>query len=369
MAQSKAADRDEADKRYMRMALGLALQGAGRTSPNPLVGAVLVRGGKIVGTGYHRRAGGDHAEIVALKRAGKKARGATLYINLEPCSHYGRTPPCTLSVIQSGVKTVVAGMADPNPLVSGLGIRALRKAGIQVRLGVLGEESRRLNEAFTKYITRRVPFVIVKLAASLDGKIAAATGHSRWITGPEARRRVHQMRNHVDAVLVGVGTIVADNPQLTCRIPGGRNPIRIVLDSALRIPLSARVLRERGKTIVAAGTRVPIRKVRAIEKLGAEVWRLPTRDGGVPFASVLRAMGKREMVSVMVEGGAETAGRALSEKVVDKVCFFYAPKIIGGDGLDMIAPIGVKWMSRSLRIDNLAVEKVGQDLLVTGYLD
>jgi diaminohydroxyphosphoribosylaminopyrimidine deaminase/5-amino-6-(5-phosphoribosylamino)uracil reductase len=352
----------------MRMALDLALQGAGRTSPNPLVGAVLVRGGKVVATGYHHRAGGDHAEVVALKSAGRRARGATLYLNLEPCSHYGRTPPCTLSVIQAGVKAVVAGMADPNPLVSGQGIRELRRAGIQVRLGVLQEESRRLNEAFTKYITRGIPFVILKIAASLDGKIAAATGHSRWITGPKARRRVHEMRSCVDALLVGVGTIVADNPQLTCRIPGGRNPIRVVLDSTLRMPLSSRVLHERGETIVVAGPRVPIKKARAIEKLGAEVWRMPLRAGAVPFASILRAMGKREMVSVMIEGGAATAGRALGEKVVDKLCFFYAPKIIGGDGLDMIAPLGVKKMIQSKQLKDLAVEKVGEDLLVTGYL-
>ncbi|MGH7769041.1 MAG: bifunctional diaminohydroxyphosphoribosylaminopyrimidine deaminase/5-amino-6-(5-phosphoribosylamino)uracil reductase RibD [Candidatus Binatia bacterium] len=360
--------RDEADKRYMRMALDLALQGAGRASPNPLVGAVLVRGGRVVAAGHHRRAGGDHAEIVALKRAGKKARGATLYVNLEPCSHYGRTPPCTLSVIEAGVETVIAGMADPNPLVSGLGVRALRKAGIHVRLGILREESRRLNEAFTKYITRRVPFVTLKLAASLDGKIAAATGHSRWITGPESRRYVHELRNRVDAVLVGVGTIVADNPQLTCRIPRGRNPIRIVLDSGLRMPLSSQVLHERGKTIVVAGARVPIRKVRAIEKLGAEVWRLPTRDGAVPFASILRAMGNSQIVSVMIEGGAVTAGRALSEQVVDKICFFYAPRIIGGDGLDMIAPIGVTQMRQAKQLKNLEVEKLGEDFLVTGYL-
>jgi diaminohydroxyphosphoribosylaminopyrimidine deaminase/5-amino-6-(5-phosphoribosylamino)uracil reductase len=360
--------RDEADKRYMRMALGLALHGSGRTSPNPLVGAVVVRGGKVLATGYHRRAGGDHAEIVALKRAGRRARGATLYINLEPCSHYGRTPPCTLSVIQAGIETVVAGMADPNPLVSGQGLRELRKAGIQVRLGVLQEESRRLNEAFTKYITRRLPFVILKLAASLDGKIAASTGHSRWITGPKARRIAHEIRNRVDAVMVGVGTIIADNPELTCRIAGGRNPIRIVLDSGLRIPLTARVLRERGKTIVVAGPRAPVRKVRRIEKLGAEVWKLPSLGRGVPFASVLKEMGKREMVSVMIEGGAVTAGRALGEKVVDKVCFFYAPKIIGGDGLNMIAPLGVKQMRRAKPLKDVEVEKLGKDLLVTGYL-
>jgi diaminohydroxyphosphoribosylaminopyrimidine deaminase/5-amino-6-(5-phosphoribosylamino)uracil reductase len=259
-------------------------------------------------------------------------------------------------------------MVDPNPLVSGLGIRALRKAGIQVRLGVLEKESRKLNEAFSKYITRRVPLVLLKLAASLDGKIAAATGHSRWITGPEARRAVHEMRNCVDAVLVGVGTIVADDPKLTCRIPGGRNPIRFILDSGLRIPLSARVLRERGKTIVVAGTRASVNKVRAIEKLGADVWRLPLRDGAAPFAAVLKEMGKHEILSVMIEGGAVTAGRALAEKVVDKVCFFYAPKIVGGDGLDMIAPLGVKRMPQAKPLKNLEAQKVGEDFLVTGYL-
>jgi len=359
--------RHEADKRYMRMALGLALRGAGRTSPNPLVGAVLVRGGKIVGTGFHRRAGGDHAEIAALKSAGRSARGATLYINLEPCSHYGRTPPCVPAVINAGVKTVVAAMADPNPQVSGKGLRALRKAGIQVRVGVLEKESRRLNEAFCKYITRGVPFVLLKLAASLDGKIAAASGHSRWITGPQARRAVHEMRNSVDAVLVGVGTIVADNPQLTCRMPGGRNPIRIVLDTGLRIPLSARVLHERGRTIVVGGPRASVKKIRAIEKLGAEVWRLPLRDGAVPCASVLKEMGKHEIVSVMIEGGAVTAGRALREKVVDKACFFYAPKIVGGDGLNMVAPLGVKKMSQARQLKRLEIEKVGEDFMVTGY--
>jgi diaminohydroxyphosphoribosylaminopyrimidine deaminase/5-amino-6-(5-phosphoribosylamino)uracil reductase len=359
---------DEADKRYMRAALSLALKGAGRTSPNPLVGALLVRGSRIIAAGYHRRAGGDHAEIAALKRAGKKARGATLYLNLEPCSHYGRTPPCTQSLIQAGIKAVVAGMADPNPLVAGRGIRELRKAGIQVRTGVLEEESRRLNEAFAKYITRRIPFVTLKLAASLDGKIAAATGHSRWITGAAARRRVHAMRHRVDAVMVGLGTVIADNPQLTCRIPGGRNPIRIVLDSSLRIPLAARVLRERGKTIVVAGPRVPPKKLRAVERLGAEVWRLPLRDGRVPLLPLLREMGKREMTSVMIEGGAATAAFALGEKVVDKLCFFYAPKIIGADGLAMIGPLGVKKMMQSKPIKNLELEKVGEDFLVTGYL-
>ena len=352
----------------MRMALSLALQGAGRTSPNPMVGAVLARGRKVIATGYHQRAGGDHAEIVALKRAGARAKGATLYLNLEPCSHFGRTPPCADAVIRAGVKRVVAGMADPNPLVSGMGIRKLRQAGIQVDVGLLSEECRRLNEAFCKYITRRSPFVILKIAASLDGKIATSTGDSRWITGEAARRYVHGLRNQVDAVLVGAGTVIADDPQLTCRIPGGRNPLRVVVDGRLSIPTTARLLREPGRTVVVTGPRAPLRKVRAIERCGAEVWRFPLRDGAVPFASLLRELGKKGIVSVMIEGGAVTAALALREKVVDKLCFFYGSKIIGGDGLDMIAALGVSKISHSRQIKNLEVQKLGNDILVTGYL-
>jgi diaminohydroxyphosphoribosylaminopyrimidine deaminase/5-amino-6-(5-phosphoribosylamino)uracil reductase len=359
---------DEADNRYMRMALSLALKGAGRTSPNPMVGAILARGGRTIATGYHRRAGTDHAEIVALKRAGARARGATLYLNLEPCSHFGRTPPCADAVIRAGVKRVVVGSADPNPVVSGRGIRKLRQAGIQVEVGLLREECRRLNEAFCKYVTRRLPFVVLKIAASMDGKIATSSGDSRWITGPSARRYVHEMRNQIDAVMVGIGTVLADNPRLTCRIAGGRDPCRIILDRRLRIPLTARVLHERGKTVIVAGSRARTKKLEALEKLGAEVWRLPLRAGAVPFASVLREMGKREIVSVMIEGGAATAARALAEKAVDKISFFYAPKIVGGDGMGMIDALGVARMSQAREIKNLDVEKIGDDLLVTGYL-
>jgi diaminohydroxyphosphoribosylaminopyrimidine deaminase/5-amino-6-(5-phosphoribosylamino)uracil reductase len=334
-----------------------------------MVGAVLVRGQRIIATGYHQRAGGDHAELAALKRAGAKAHGATLYLNLEPCSHYGRTPPCVDALIASGVKRVIAGMADPNPLVSGRGFRRLRQTGIQVRSGILERECRRLNEAFIKYITRRLPFVILKLAASLDGKIATETGDSRWVTGKAARRRVHELRNRVDAILVGAGTVIADDPQLTCRIPGGRSPVRIVLDRRLRIPLKARVLRERGKTILVTGRRAPQKKIRAVEKLGAEVWRLsPTGDGDF-FPAVLKRIAEKEMVSVMIEGGFITAGRALSGRVVDKIAFFYAPKMIGGDGLPMISALGVENMRQSLKIKNLDIEKVGEDILVTGYLN
>ncbi|HEX9454302.1 MAG TPA: bifunctional diaminohydroxyphosphoribosylaminopyrimidine deaminase/5-amino-6-(5-phosphoribosylamino)uracil reductase RibD, partial [Candidatus Binatia bacterium] len=235
----------ESDKRYLRAALRLARKAAGRTSPNPMVGAVLVRGGKVVGTGYHRFAGADHAEIVALKQAGDRARGAILYLTLEPCSHYGRTPPCADALIKAGVKEVVAGMADPNPLVAGRGFTKLRRAGIKVRVGVHEKECRILLEAFAKFITRRLPFVTLKLAATLDGKIASSSGDSQWVSGAESRALVHRWRNEYDAVLVGGETVRADDPQLTCRIAGGRNPYRIILDSRLRLALTSQLLRQK----------------------------------------------------------------------------------------------------------------------------
>lgn len=361
---------DDLDKRYMRLALRLALKGAGGTSPNPMVGAVLVRDGKIISTGYHRRAGSDHAEIIALKRAGERARGATLYLNLEPCNHQGRTPPCTLSLIQHRVKRVVIGTVDPNPLVSSRGIRRLRRAGIQVRVGLLEAECRRLNEAFGKYITRRVPFVSLKLAASLDGRIATSTGDSQWITGEASRRYVHQLRNQVDAVLVGSGTVLADNPRLTCRLPGGRDPWRVVLDSRLRISLDAHLLhqREPGKTIVVTGPRAPMRKIEAIQSYGAGVWRLPLQGGRIPFASLLKKLGEMGMLSVMIEGGAITASWALREGVVDKLFFFYASKIIGGDGRGMIDALEIKKMSQCKGVKDMELRRLGEDFLVSGYL-
>lgn len=354
----------------MRLALRLARKGTGRTSPNPMVGAVVTRRGRVVATGYHRRAGEDHGEIVALKRAGKKARGATLYLNLEPCSHQGRTPPCAQALIRAGIKRVVAGMVDPNPRVSGRGVRQLRRTGIKVDVGLLAGECRRLNEPFVKYITRRLPLVVLKLAASLDGKIAASTGDSKWITGAAARRHVHQLRDQVDAVLVGVGTVLADDPQLTCRIAKGRDPLRVVLDKNLRIPLKVRLLSERHpeKTIIVCGPRPPAKKAKAIEKRGAQVWRLPLRRGEIPWPLLLRRLGKLGCLSVMIEGGAATAASALKAGVVDKLLFFYAPKIIGGEGREMIGPLGIKRISRAKGLKEMEVRKIGRDILVSGYL-
>ncbi|MGH7853707.1 MAG: bifunctional diaminohydroxyphosphoribosylaminopyrimidine deaminase/5-amino-6-(5-phosphoribosylamino)uracil reductase RibD [Candidatus Binatia bacterium] len=367
MSETRASAQDE---KYLLMACRLARKAAGRTSPNPQVGAVIVRRGKIVGTGYHKFAGGDHAEIAALKRAGARARGSTLYITLEPCSHQGRTPPCTGALIRAGITEVVCGTKDPNPLVAGRGFRHLRRAGIQVRAGVLEKECRALIEAFAKYITRRVPFVTLKLAVTLDGRIAAASGEARWISGDQSRNTVHRLRNEVDAVLVGLGTVKADDPLLTCRIPGGRNPWRVVLDSRLRIPLSAKILHlsDPGKTIIATGKNASQINIRALEALGVQVLRLPLKGNRVSWRALLKALALEGIVSMMIEGGGATAASALKEKVVDKILFFYAPRIFGGDARPMIEALGFHRVRQAIAVKNLAFTRSGEDLVVSGYL-
>jgi len=352
------------------MACRLARKAAGRTSPNPMVGAVLVRGGRIVGSGYHKIAGDDHAEIIALKQAGARAKGATLYITLEPCSHHGRTPPCAEALVRAGINAVVAGMSDPNPLVAGRGFKILRRAGIKVQVGVCESECRTLLEAFSKFITRRSPFVTLKLAATLDGKIAASSGDSQWVSGDRSRALVHRWRNEMDAVLVGAATVRADDPQLTCRLAGGRDPYRVVLDGRLRIPLTSKLLRQKNphKTIIATTAQAPAAKVRAIEALGAQVWRLPARGQQVAWQPLLKKLAAQGIVSVLIEGGAAVAASALKQKIVDKVAFFYAPKIIGGDGRVMIDGLAIGKMARAIQLKRVDVRKLGNDLLVTGYL-
>ena len=354
----------------MRMACRLALKAAGRTSPNPMVGAVLVRDGKIIATGYHKAAGTDHAEIVALKRAGKRARGATLFINLEPCSHFGRTPPCSRALIAAGIKSVVAGMEDPNPLVHGQGLRELKRAGITVRAGLLETECRALNEAFIKYTTRGLPFVTLKLAASLDGKIATSSGDSHWISSAASRNFVHRLRNQVDAVLVGSGTVIADDPQLTCRIRGGRNPWRIILDRRLRISPAAQLFRQDDpeKTLIVTSRRAPAGRARALAARGARLLSLPERHGKMSWSALLKKLAALEIQSVLIEGGATIAASALKEKAVDKILFFYAPKIIGGDGRPMIDSLGVRLVKRSLDLEGLELRRSGGDIMVSAYL-
>ena len=357
----------------MARALNLAARARGRTSPNPLVGAVLVKDGEIVGQGFHPRAGEPHAEIFALRQAGERARGATLYINLEPCCHYGRTPPCTEALIRAGVAEVRMAMEDPNPLVHGKGRAALEAAGIRTFVGDHEAQAHQLNEAFVKYITTGRPFVTVKFAMSLDGKIATSTGESRWITGEAARRRVHELRDVSDAICVGVNTVLADNPRLTTRLdkPDVEHPLRVILDSQGRAPLAARVFDPAllGKTIVATTQAMPARHRATLEVQGVEAWVLPSDDQGrVDLAALLDRLGERELTSLLVEGGGSVLASFFERRLVDKVMAFVAPLIIGGqDAPTPVKGAGVSRLADALRLERVSVERVGEDVLVVGY--
>ncbi|HEV8716317.1 MAG TPA: bifunctional diaminohydroxyphosphoribosylaminopyrimidine deaminase/5-amino-6-(5-phosphoribosylamino)uracil reductase RibD, partial [Candidatus Binatia bacterium] len=328
-------DRDthaELDEVFMQRALDLAAKALGRTSPNPAVGAVIVRNGRVIGEGFHRRAGLPHAEIEALRRMKGSARGATLYVNLEPCSHYGRTPPCAEAVVAAGLKRVVIGMVDPNPLVRGRGLRRLRQAGIEVKTGVLKDKCERLNEDFAVFIRTGLPLVTLKLAASLDGRIATASGDSKWISGELSRRLVHELRNRVDAVLIGAETVRADDPQLTCRVRGGRDPLRVILDGRLTISPQARVCTQRSTArtlVVTAEENRQSEKRAVLESQGVEVLCLPGEQQRVRLRPLLAELGKRGIKHVLIEGGGQVAAAAFSEGVVDKVLFFYGPKLLG----------------------------------------
>jgi len=358
---------------YMSMALELAERAYGETSPNPMVGAVLVRGGRVVGRGWHRRAGQPHAEAEALAQAGENARGATCYVTLEPCSHHGRTPPCTRALIEAGVKKVVAAMHDPNPHVSGRGMARLDEAGIETAVGVLEERSRRLNRYYLKYITTGRPYVLLKLAASLDGKTATASGHSRWISGEESRRLVHYWRAGVDAVMVGAGTVMADDPLLTARHPvrgAHHRLLRVLVDGALRISPAARALKpgERTDTLVCTSTAAPPEGIDAMEKAGAEVLVLPDIGGGrVDPVALLDELGRRELLSVMVEGGMGLAADLLGAGLVDCLAVFLAPMFIGDEGRGMIGPLGLDALDAAPRAARLETRRVGADVLVKAY--
>jgi diaminohydroxyphosphoribosylaminopyrimidine deaminase/5-amino-6-(5-phosphoribosylamino)uracil reductase len=360
----------EAHEAFMRRALELARRGEGYTRPNPLVGAVVVRDGEVVAEGYHARYGGPHAEAEALERAGAAARGADLYVNLEPCVDFPgkKTPSCAERIIAAGIRRVIIATRDPNPLVGGKGVERLRAAGIEVVEGVLAEEARELNEIFFHWIRTGRPFVALKLAMSLDGKIATRTGDSRWITGPEARRRAHELRRRHAAVLVGVNTVLADDPRLTVREVEGPQPLRIVLDSRGRIPLSARVLSGDAGTVIAAGEGIAPDKLEALRAKGAEVWRLPAAAGRVDIAALLARLGERGVDSVLVEGGGEVAWSFLSRGLVHKLYLFYGPVVIGGrEAIPAVGGEGVPQLAAAPRFRFGTVERLGADLLVTAY--
>lgn len=360
------------DEKYMAMALRLAAKAAGRTSPNPLVGAVVVKNGRVIASGWHRKAGEPHAEALALAKAGAAAKGGTLYVTLEPCSHTNkRTPPCSPLVIGSGVKRVVIAMIDPNPRVSGGGIQAIRKAGIEVVTGVLEADARRQNEAFIKHVTKKVPFVTLKIAQTLDGKIATASGESKWITGEEARREGHRLRDRHDAILVGINTVLKDDPSLTARVPGGRDPVRVIIDSRLRVPLTAKVLIQRStaRTVIATLAGAPAAKASKVRATGAEVLFVKSDKGRIDLRDLMRRLGKSDIMSVLLEGGAEVHAAALKAGIVDKVVFFIAPKLMTGkDSLCSIGGPSPVRLKHALRLHDVTTRFVGHDIMVEAYL-
>ena len=355
----------------MRQALRLAARGRGRASPNPMVGAVVVAGQEVVGAGYHRGPGTLHAEIVALDQAGDEPRGAVMYLTLEPCTHHGHTPPCAPRVAASGLARVVIASEDPNPRVAGAGIEALRRAGMQVEVGVLRENENRLNEAYRKYITTGRPFVTLKIAMSLDGRIATRAGQSRWITGEPARRLAHRMRRDSDAVLVGVGTVIADDPALTVRhVRAHRQPLRVVADSRARTPADAQLVRSAdASTVVAVTDQAREEDAEKLRQAGAEVLIMPRRGGRVDLAALLDELGRRELSSVLVEGGGGLAASLIEQELVDKLIVFIAPKIIGGaEAPGAVAGIGAAALEQAWPVRVVRSRRIGEDLMIEGYL-
>ncbi|WP_026477524.1 bifunctional diaminohydroxyphosphoribosylaminopyrimidine deaminase/5-amino-6-(5-phosphoribosylamino)uracil reductase RibD [Alkaliphilus transvaalensis] len=357
----------------MERALQLASQGWGKTRPNPLVGAVIVKDGKIISEGYHHQYGSDHAEVDALKKLNFDAKGATLYVNLEPCSHYGKTPPCVNAIIDSKIAEVVVGMKDPNPLVAGRGINILRSKGIKVVTGVLEEEAQKLNEVFIKYITTELPFVILKTAMTLDGKIATHRGDSRWISNEDSRTYVHEIRNRTAGIMVGVDTVIKDNPALNTRIQGQevQHPLRIIVDSSCRTPLNSKVVTtvKEQATLVATTEYASVENRKRLEDAGVEVLVIPEANGKVDLKQLMKELGKRKIDSILLEGGGTLNYSALEAGIVDKVMSFIAPKLIGGK--EAITPIegnGKERISEAYQLNNISYRTFQDDLLIEAYL-
>ncbi|MGM0642333.1 MAG: bifunctional diaminohydroxyphosphoribosylaminopyrimidine deaminase/5-amino-6-(5-phosphoribosylamino)uracil reductase RibD [Thermodesulfobacteriota bacterium] len=363
------------DEQYMELAVSLAEKGRGFVSPNPVVGAVVVTGNEVAGQGWHGAAGLDHAELVALAQAGERAENATLYVTLEPCNHQGKTPPCTRAIIDAGIQRVVVGIRDPNPNVCGRGVETLKASGIEVVTDVLLEKNRELIEDFIWYTRTRTPFVTVKCASTLDGRIATSTGDSKWITNENSRRHVHMMRHASDAILVGAGTVKADNPSLTTRIEGvdAKDPLRVILDSRLSIDEGARLLHQKSNAstlIVTAGeSRVQAEKKERLEKSGIRVLDVGGKDSRVDITGLMEILGKMGVTSLLVEGGAEVIASFFNKQLVNKAMFFKAPRILGGDdGVPICKGPGAAFMDRAFSLDRLKVDRFGDDVLIQGYV-
>jgi diaminohydroxyphosphoribosylaminopyrimidine deaminase/5-amino-6-(5-phosphoribosylamino)uracil reductase len=356
------------DEKYMRRALGLARRGVGKTSPNPMVGAVIVKGGRIIGEGYHRGFGKDHAEVDALKHAKEDVAGATLYVTLEPCRHYGKTPPCTDAIIKSKIGRLVIGMLDPDPRMQGGSVKLLEQKGIKTTVGVLESDCFKLNEKYIKHRTSGVPYVTIKFAQTLDGRIATAQGNSRWIASPPSLKLAHKLRATNDAILAGVNNVIKDDPELTTRLVKGRNPLRIILDSKLRIPLDAKVLtaQDKAKTIVAATPAAAKEKRAALQKMGIEILIVPAdKDGRVDLKKLLNTLGGREITSLLVEGGGEVFTSFLRLGLWDKVVAIIAPKILG-KGTDTVGELNITDLSKALKLKFTRVYRSGEDIVVEG---
>lgn len=360
------------DEKYMRLAMQLAGNAIGRTSPNPLVGAVIVKDNRVVGCGWHRKAGTPHAEVHALNQAGELAQGADVYVTLEPCAHYGKTPPCAKALVEAKVKNVYGGLLDVNPKVAGKGFKILEDAGIHVEYGFLQDELRKQNEVFFKWIEHKKTFIVLKAAMTLDGKIATATGQSKWITNETSRAYGYKLRDIYDGIMVGINTVIEDNPMLTARVDGGKNPIRIVVDSSLKIDINANVVQDKSaKTIVATTDKADKDKILKLQAQDVDVIVVDKDEKDkVDIEKLLDILGQQNICSILVEGGATLSGSFVAKKLVDKVYFFIAPKIIGGkEAKTPVAGTGILNLQEALTLKDIQIEKLEEDILIIGRVD
>ena len=355
------------DHYFMQRAIEISQKAQGRTSPNPLVGCVIVKDGLIIGEGYHLKAGTPHAEVHALSAAGLAAEGADVYVTLEPCSHHGRTPPCSEALIAAKVKRVVVAMQDPNPLVSGRGIDMLKEAGISVEVGLLVEQAKRTNKPFLKTITRKLPYVLYKSALTLDGSIAVSSGDSKWVTSEESRAYAHELRDIYDVIMVGSGTVLSDNPLLTCRKTGGRNPLKLVVDGTLKTPLDANVLANSLCIVATSQAADPVKLAVLNEMSDVEVWQY-AESRHVPISKLMQDLVQRGFNSVLLEGGGDLAGRMLQEHLIDKIEFIFAPKL-AGSGPSPLSGLTLEKMSEAIKVKNIEFEQIGGDYKLAAEID
>lgn len=356
---------------YMERAIELAYKGAGYVSPNPMVGAVIVKNGKIIGEGYHQKYGSNHAEVNALLSATEDVTGAEMYVTLEPCSHYGHTPPCAKTIVEHKIKKVYVGSSDPNPKVAGKGIEILKNGGVEVETGIMEKECNAINPIFFKFISTKLPYVVMKSAMTLDGKISAYTGDSKWVTNEKSRQLVHQLRHNLKGIMVGINTVLKDNPQLNCRIENGVNPTRIIVDSNLRIPLDANVLKleNNDKCIVATTTNCDIHKKEQLINMGIDIIETTPLDNKVDLKGLMIKLGEQDIDSILLEGGGNLNFSMLQNKLVDKVMCFVAPKIIGGDkSKTPVEGVGIEKMNDAINIKNIEVKNIDNDILISGDL-